>query len=285
MELSYMQASRIDQAVEYLRSRPEVEIAYLFGSQVSQRTTPLSDVDIAVYLREDGLTILRSLLAGLSQHLDHQEVDLISLADAPPAFAHQVIARGRLIFCRDPQRRVAYEAQVTAQLLDFAPLKAHQHAYLKRRTREGRMGEQTKDWIDRQAVLDRIGHINKMLGYLKRHRGRSAEEFLADEETGYAAVYELQTALEAVADIGNHVIAAVGLGTPQTREEIMRILGRADIVPPDLAERLGLALKMRNILVHGYLDVIGNRVYQTIQEDLRDLEAFCQAILEYIEEA
>jgi uncharacterized protein YutE (UPF0331/DUF86 family) len=87
------------------------------------------------------------------------------------------------------------------------------------------------------------------------------------------------------ADIGNHIIAAVGLGTPQTREEILRILGRAGVVPPELAERLGLALKMRNVLVHGYLEVIMGQVYQALQQDLGDLEAFCQAILDYIEEA
>ncbi len=242
-------------------------------------------MDIAVYLRADGAAAYRSLLAGLSRHLGGQEVDLISLTDVPSAFAYQVVARGQLIFCRDPRRRAAYELQVVQQSLDFAPLKAHQHAYLKRRTREGRMGEQTKDWINRQAVLERIGHINKMLGYLKRHSRRPFEGFLDDEETAYAAVYELQTALEAVADIGNHLIAAVGLGTPQTREEIMLILGRAGVVLPELAERLGLAPKMRNVLVHGYLEVIMGQVYQALQQDLGDLEAFCQAILGYIEEA
>jgi uncharacterized protein YutE (UPF0331/DUF86 family)/predicted nucleotidyltransferase len=276
-----MDESLIERAVQYLRSRPEVEIAYLFGSQASQRTTPLSDIDIAVYLHGDGLSTYRSLLSGLSQLLSHQSLDLIPLAQASPTFAHQVITKGRLIFCRHPHRRVAYESQVRRQVLDFAPLKAHQHAYLKRRTREGRMGEQTKDWIDRRVVLERIGHINKMLGYLKRHRRRSREEFLADEEIGYAAAYELQTALEAIADIGNHVIAAVGLGTPQTREEIMHILGRAGVLPLDLAERLGLALKMRNILVHGYLEVVMDQVHQALQEDLGDLEAFCQAVLTY----
>ena len=211
-------------------------------------------------------------------------MDLILLTDAPPTFAHQVITNGRLIFCRDPHERVAFESQVIREYMDFASLKAQQQAFLRRRILEGQMGEHTKDWINRDVVLERIGHINKMLTYLKRHSRRSREEFLADEEAKYAAVYELQTALEAVSDIGNHIIAAVGLGRPQTREEIARILGRERVIPTDLAESLTSALSMRNVLVHGCLELMTDLVFQALQSDLGDLEAFCRAILAYIEE-
>jgi len=277
-----MPNSIVKRATEYLRTVPEVEAAYLFGSQAEGRVTPLSDVDIALHLRGRNGHLYRVVLTGLMEHLETESVDLILLDDAPPLLAYQVLAHGQLLFCRDPCRRAAYEAEIVRRYLDFAPLRAHQHRYLERRVSEGQMGRQTKAWINRQAVLDRIGHINKMLGYLERHRRRSCEEFLADEEAGYAAIYELQTALEAVADIGNHIIAAVGLGTPQTRQEIMQILGQAGVLPPDLAQRLGLALRMRNILVHGYLEVVMDQVYQALQEDLGDLAAFCQAVLDYI---
>jgi predicted nucleotidyltransferase len=136
----------VERAVQYLRSRPEVELAYLFGSQASGRTTALSDVDIAVCPSGDGLPIYRSLLAGLSRCLEGEEMDLILLTDAPPTFAHQVITNGRLIFCRDPHERVAFESQVIREYMDFGSLKAQQQAFLRRRILEGQMGEHTKDW-------------------------------------------------------------------------------------------------------------------------------------------
>ncbi len=39
---------------------------------------------------------------------------------------------------------------------------------------------------------------------------------------------------------------------------------------------------MRNILVHGYLEVVMDQVYRALQGDLGDPAAFCQAVLDYI---
>jgi len=46
-------------------------------------------------------------------------------------------------------------------------------------------------------------------------------------------------------DIGNHLIAALGLHKPEERTEVMAILADADILPKDLARQLRTAIAMR----------------------------------------
>lgn len=63
----------------------------------------------------------------------------------------------------------------------------------------------------------------------------------------------------------------------------MLILGEAGVISPSLAERLAQAQRMRNIIVHGYLNILANLVHRVIQEDLEDIETFCSAVIEHIE--
>lgn len=121
-----------------------------------------------------------------------------------------------------------------------------------------------------------------MLARLKSRRSLSLAELQADEDRRNATLYELQTCIEAMTDIGNHLIAAVGLRKPGDRDEIMLILAEAGIISEPLARRLVKTVGLRNILVHGYLDLVVDIVYQTIQEDLGDIEAFCRDIIRYM---
>lgn len=98
-----------------------------------------------------------------------------------------------------------------------------------------------------------------------------------------SALYELQTCLEAVTDIGNHLVAALSLRKPEDGGDTMRILAAEGFVEQELAERLVAAIGMRNLIVHGYLQLLASIVHKTIEQDLGDIEAFCRAVLRLLE--
>jgi len=69
----------------YLKSRDDVLFAYLFGSLSKGRPSPLSDVDVAVFLREGDLSEKRlEILGHLMKILKTDEVDLVIL-NTPPS--------------------------------------------------------------------------------------------------------------------------------------------------------------------------------------------------------
>ncbi len=75
--------AQLERIVEVAVRHPEVGLLYLFGSQASGDTGPLSDYDFAVYIDEPNhakLTDLRfELLHELSRILQSDAIDLVVL--------------------------------------------------------------------------------------------------------------------------------------------------------------------------------------------------------------
>lgn len=140
----------LQKLTECLRSRPEVLLAYLFGSAAQGRTHALSDVDIAVLVDEVQFRELdnrtpwgyqASLGAELAGALQRDDVDLVLLHSAPPLLKHQVVRCGRILLSRDEALRVDFEVRVHQEYLDTKPLREIQRAYLYEAIKEGRFGQ------------------------------------------------------------------------------------------------------------------------------------------------
>src|SRR5437870_5392169 len=87
----------------FLEERSEILVGYLFGSVVSGRTRPDSDVDIAVLvtddvMRRDSFEYRLSRMADLISVLQRDDVDFVLLNEAPPLLAHRILKKGKLIF-------------------------------------------------------------------------------------------------------------------------------------------------------------------------------------------
>ena len=114
----------IERSRSILINSPNVCLAYLFGSQVNEKTGPISDIDLGV-LFEDGMDILnaRSRIAyDLGEELQHQRIDIVSLSEASVELAYAIISQGICIFQRDNAIRVEFEAQVLSRYGDYLPV-------------------------------------------------------------------------------------------------------------------------------------------------------------------
>ena len=100
---------------------PGVLFAYLFGGAGVGRLTPLSDVDVAVYLEDprDPVEQLASLLARVSAHLGTDEIDLVLLNTAPTALAGRILQSRRVICDRAPFVRHRFESRALREFFDF----------------------------------------------------------------------------------------------------------------------------------------------------------------------
>lgn len=87
---------------------PKVVAAWAFGSSKEGMVHDGGDIDIGVFFDPgpslDELAELRALIQSLAHF---EEVDLVSLNDAPTILRFEVI-RGRSLFCRDKVKRAEY---------------------------------------------------------------------------------------------------------------------------------------------------------------------------------
>lgn len=109
--------------------------------------------------------------------------------------------------------------------------------------------------VDREVVFHRLAALRTNARRLRVALDSGRQRFVADEDVYLKAERSLQLAIQAILDIGTHIIADEGLNRPAGYEDIVPELGRAAILPPVLVERLAGLAGLRNILVHDYLEV------------------------------
>lgn len=109
--------------VRVLSEFDEVEIGYIFGS--FSRGREFNDIDVAILLRtappayeamKSAMRVARELENALGYKF---EFDVKVLNFSPIYFQHEVIKKGKLIFCRNEARRVRYETSVLSEYLDY----------------------------------------------------------------------------------------------------------------------------------------------------------------------
>jgi len=125
--------------------RPEVLVAYLFGSHARKQPTPISDVDFAVLLsdavrHESYLDYRIALMQELTRIFRSDEVQVVILNQAPPLLAYKVVVEGKLLLCRDELARLRFRTDATRRYLDTKALRRIQEMATARRIREARFG-------------------------------------------------------------------------------------------------------------------------------------------------
>lgn len=114
-----------------------------------------------------------------------------------------------------------------------------------------------------------------MVEELERIRAEGREVYDTDLKTRLAADHAIQVSVQACLDVGAHLVAEFGLHAPDDYRGVFDSLRPAGL-DPGLADRLEDAAGMRNVLVHGYLDVDRSIVWEALErlDDLRQFAAF-----------
>lgn len=124
VSLSTLNEGPLDRVLRALGSYPELNLVYLFGSQVDGSAGGQSDYDFAVLVDDmRHVSALRARLAhDLGVSLDTDRVDVVVLNRAAVELAHAVIAQGVLIYRRDEATLIEYEADVMGRYGDYLPV-------------------------------------------------------------------------------------------------------------------------------------------------------------------
>jgi len=138
--------------------------------------------------------------------------------------------------------------------------------------------------IDDAVVRRRLRRLDELLQGLREVGARSREAFLDDTMAQHATAWRLQRAIQAVLNIGAHILAERGIVDWEEYREIPQRLTRFGVLSTALAARLEKAAGQRNILVHMYVEVDPELIYETLQEDLDAFNEFAECVLRVLED-
>ena len=137
--------------------------------------------------------------------------------------------------------------------------------------------------INKQFINERLLLIHSFLKELQDLATLDKNSFLSQKRNVAAAESFLRRTLEAIFDIGRHILSKtdhIDLSTEY--KSIAKGLIEIGIVDKKLGETLIQMAGYRNRLVHMYNIISDEELYQVIQSNMKDIENFVSEVKKYL---
>lgn len=125
---------RINKLRDFLKKHPEVIFAYIFGGLAKGKRSFLSDVDIAIYLKNTEKFDYLQFYTEITKFLNTDEVDLVVLNNAPLTLSGRILQSKKILIDNAPFLRHKFESLTIRKFLDF---QYRERQYLKERFKIG----------------------------------------------------------------------------------------------------------------------------------------------------
>ena len=105
---------------DFFLSDSNVIFAYLFGGMVKDRLSPLSDVDIALYVKDIKKLDYLEMFGKIADILSTDEIDLVILNSAPLSLTGRILQGRKVLVDKKPFVRHLFESRILREFFDFS---------------------------------------------------------------------------------------------------------------------------------------------------------------------
>ncbi|KYH39025.1 MAG: hypothetical protein AYL30_001600 [Candidatus Hecatellales archaeon B24] len=131
-----------------------------------------------------------------------------------------------------------------------------------------------------KARIDRFWRALKRISQIK---ARGLENFTSNEDLVDAGERNLQVAVEALIDVGEFLIARMNWRTPKSYRDIGVVLGEGKVLSSKELKLFEEAVKLRNVLIHNYVYMAAEEVYQSLERLETGLNNVMCTFLDFME--
>ena len=132
-----------------------------------------------------------------------------------------------------------------------------------------------------RGIEQRLERLKKSLTKLEPLKEKTKDEFFQDDYLRDIVERNLEVSIQACIDIANRIISLDELEKPKDYYSAIIILGKENILPYDFAQRFAPVAGFRNILIHQYLDLDWDEVYNNLK-NLEDFYIFIDYINKWL---
>jgi uncharacterized protein YutE (UPF0331/DUF86 family) len=142
----------------------------------------------------------------------------------------------------------------------------------------------TPSGLREKVIAERVAWIAQMLADIRALPLEDPGAFAADRRTLAAGESCLRRALEALLDLGRHVLSkGLGLAVAEYRD-IPRHLAQSGVISAEDADVMGQMARYRNRMVHFYHEVSARELYDLLTTRLADIEHLTAALTRWMAE-
>lgn len=132
--------------------------------------------------------------------------------------------------------------------------------------------------VDRDVFDRRLAAFEQVLSDLRQAIETPLAEFLNDRGQQAKVERWTQVLVEIALDSANHLIADHGWQTPSTNRQCFTVLAQEGVLDDELADRLAGWAGLRNVLVHLYLTIDHQLLYEILTSELDQMADHARAV-------
>lgn len=262
---------------EYFAHRPDIVMAFLFGSHAKKIASRISDWDVAIYFmpQESGKVEWEEMGRDYPQEnkiwddltdiLKTDNIDLVVLNRAPANISASVINEGRIIAVKDRKLFLDFMLLTMRQAEDYA---SFVDSYYDISQRSSSLSLQDRerlkkiiDFLEQEFSLSDYFSIFSFADYQDLHKRHDVERWV-------------ENMVNSAIDIGEIILASKKKKIPDYYKDVFVQLGLLAEFKTMEIERFTGWVKLRNILAHEYLDIKWQRIKDFIGENQKHFREF-----------
>ena len=128
--------------------------------------------------------------------------------------------------------------------------------------------------VDKDVILAKSSAVKKHIKRIKDLPLKDLQTFQNNSDYQDILLFNIQLAVQSCIDIAAHIISDEDLGIPGSTNEMFYTLEENGYLTRDITEKMVRAVGFRNLIVHEYVNLKLDRVYEISKKDINDLEIF-----------
>ena len=137
--------------------------------------------------------------------------------------------------------------------------------------------------VNKDLVRRKLARLNMYLEKLRPIAARSFQDYLSDQYLKYSAERLVQLIVECASDVNNHVVVERGSRPPEDYTSSFLRAAEAGLINRELADRIKGSGGMRNIIVHQYMEIDDEKVYQTLPLAIKDYQEYIKQADDFLD--
>jgi uncharacterized protein YutE (UPF0331/DUF86 family)/predicted nucleotidyltransferase len=266
----------IPKIVHLLPRFPEVVFLVLFGSLATKNSRG-HDIDLAVKIEgSDKYETLARLVREISETLGVGEelIDIVDLDRADTMVKARVLQEGLVLVDKKNFKEKLHEelSQVNPDYWEYAVFSLREWLKLEDPTH-----------IDVIVVKRRIDFIKSEIEFLEEYvLSKNVNDVKSSPILGRLLERGYQLIVEAIIDICRHLASVKGWRTAGVAKDYIIECVKHGVVDASLAEQLTHHIALRNIIIHRYLAIDYEKLYEEalkLMKHARDFERYLQEFI------
>ena len=245
----------VDSLKEALSSVDGLEFAAIFGS-VALRGESFHDIDIAVKVshpkKYDVLCKVVEIVSRVTG-IGEEQVDVMDLDRADLEIKKEVVEGITLI------DKKGYKNKLVEEVNSLYP----EYWELRRVSIYEWLYSDDPTSINLELLKRRLDSIKTEIEFMKEHiLSKSLKEVV--ESPIYRRLLErsYQLVVEAMLNICRHIVSAMGWGPALSYSDYVKLCAEHNVLSEELGKRLINATRLRNVIVHRYLEIDYEKLYE-----------------------